>query len=688
MASSGPPRVKNKAPAPIQITAEQILRESYSRQEPPIAPPKQKIADLEELHEYQGRKRKYYEDQLRGNRLKMGEWMNYAAWELQQNEFARARSVFERALDADGACVPLWLRYIESEIKTRNINHARNLFDRAVTVLPRVDNLWFKYVYMEETLGNIAGTRQVFERWMAWEPAEAAWFAYIKFETRYQEYARVRAIYERFTVVHPEPKYWIRWARFEEEFGSSDNVREVFSMAIDALGDEFMEEKLFIAYARYETKMREYERARVIYKYALDRMPRSKSATLYSQYTAFEKQFGEKEGIEDVVLSKRRVRYEETVTVQPKNYDAWFDYVRLEESAGDVERVRDVYERAIAQLPPSQEKRHWRRFIYLWLEYALWEELETKDFERARAIWKACLGLIPHKKFTFAKVWLGYSHFEVRRLNLTAARKNLGMALGMCPKDKLFKGYIELELLLREFDRVRTLYEKFLEHDASSCYAWIKYSELERMLGDMDRARAIYEIAVEQEVLDMPELLWKSWIDMEVEEEEWERARGLYERLLSRTGHVKVWISFAEFEVSVPGEGQEGQEEEDEDEEVQRPATEEAKENARAVFKRALEHLRQRDLKEDRVILLEAWKSFESAHGTEQSLKDVEAKMPKIIKKRRAVGDGSFEEYFDYLFPDEEERKGNMFGLLARAQKWKEEMARKAAEKEKEQPEA
>jgi hypothetical protein len=38
----------------------------------------------------------------------------------------------------------------------------------------------------------------------------------------------------------------------------------------------------------------------------------------------------------------------------------------------------------------------------------------------------------------------------------------LGVSIGMCPKPKLFTGYIELEMRLREFDRVRTLYEKFL----------------------------------------------------------------------------------------------------------------------------------------------------------------------------------------------------------------------------------
>lgn len=62
----------------------------------------------------------------------------------------------------------------------------------------------------------------------------------------------------------------------------------------------------------------------------------------------------------------------------PHNYDAWFDYLRLVESDAEADAVRDVYERAIANIPPIQEKRHWRRYIYLWINYALYEELELK----------------------------------------------------------------------------------------------------------------------------------------------------------------------------------------------------------------------------------------------------------------------------------------------------------------------
>ncbi|POS88331.1 TPR-like protein [Erysiphe pulchra] len=661
----GPPRVKNKIASAIQISAEQLLREAVDRQEPGLQVPTQRFADLEELHEFQGRKRKEFEDYVRRNRINMNNWMRYAQWELEQKEFQRARSVFERALDVDSTSITLWIRYIEAEMKTRSINHARNLLDRAVTILPRVDKLWYKYCYMEEMLGNIPGTRQVFERWMAWEPDETAWSSYIKLEKRYGEFQRAREIFQRFTFVHPEPRNWIKWAKFEEEYGTCDLVREVFGNAIEAMGDDFLDERLFIAYARYESKLKEYERARAIYKYALDRLPRSKSLALHKAYTTFEKQFGDQDGVENVILSKRRVHYEEQLKDNPKNYDIWFDSARLEETAGDPDKVRDVYERAIAQVPPTLEKRHWRRYIYLWIFYAIWEELESKDIERARQIYLECLKLIPHKKFTFAKIWLLKAHFEVRQRNLSLARKTLGQAIGMCPKDKLFKGYIDLELKLFEFSRCRTLYGKYIEWNNANCQAWIKFAELERGLDDLERTRAIFELAIEQPLLDMPELLWKAYIDFEEEEEEYDRARQLYERLLEKTDHVKVWISFAHFEINVPDEDDE------EMEEAEAIVSEAAKTRARNVFQRALKNMKEKELKEERASLLNAWLSFEKTHGSEEEIEKVQKQMPRKTKRRRKIDDDNYEEYVDYVFPADDRQTEKLSNFLALAQSWK-----------------
>jgi crooked neck len=688
-ASRGPPRVKNKAAAPVQISAEQLLREAVDRQEPGLEAPTQRFADLEELHEYQGRKRKDFEDYVRRNRINMNNWMRYAAWELEQKEFRRARSIFERALDVDSTSVVLWIRYIEAEMKTRNINHARNLLDRAVTILPRIDKLWYKYVYMEETLGNIPGTRQVFERWMSWEPEEGAWSAYIKLEKRYSEFERARAIFQRFTIVHPEPRNWIKWARFEEEFGTSDLVREVYGAAIEMLGEDFMDEKLFIAYAKFEAKLKEYERARAIYKYALDRLPRSKSMALHKAYTTFEKQYGDREGVEDVILSKRRVQYEEQLKENPRNYDTWIDFARLEELSGDTERVRDIYERAIAQIPPSQEKRHWRRYIYLWIFYAVYEELEMKEMERAAQIYQECLKMIPHKKFTFAKVWLMKARFEIRQMELQSARKTLGQAIGMCPKEKLFRGYIELEQQLCEFGRCRTLFEKQLEWNSSNSQTWVQFAKFEESLQDVDRARAIYELSIEQQTLDMPETLWTAFIQFEEEQDNPEGVRYLYEQLLQRSDNPRLWFDYAKYEMTVfPAEVEE-EEDEDEDEEEEE-ITEDAKIKVRAIYARAEKAFKEKGqagnvssnankpfttpdflISSQRFKLLEAWQKFEYMHGSPQDIEKINKQVGRQVTKTRVLEDNSYEHYVDYTFPADDQSAANLTNLLQMAHQWK-----------------
>ncbi|CAH8609025.1 unnamed protein product [Dicrocoelium dendriticum] len=113
------------------------------------------------------------------------------------------------------------------------------------------------------------------------------------------------------------------------------------------------------------------------------------------------------------------------VQANAHNYDVWFDYVRLMEEEGSVDQTREIYERAVANVPPIEEKRYWRRYIYLWLNYALYEELNVADMERAGQVYRFCLKLIPHRRFTFAKMWLYAAKFEIRRKALTDARKLL-----------------------------------------------------------------------------------------------------------------------------------------------------------------------------------------------------------------------------------------------------------------------
>jgi len=84
----------------------------------------------------------------------------------------------------------------------------------------------------------------------------------------------------------------------------------------------------------------------------------------------------------------------------------------------------------------------------------------------------------------------------------------------------------------------------------------------------------------------------KAYIDFEAGEGERLRARDLYERLLERTSHVKVYISWALMEIAVLGGG--------EDEDGNEIEGEEGDPNAaREVFERGYKDLRKRSEKED-----------------------------------------------------------------------------------------
>jgi crooked neck len=98
------------------------------------------------------------------------------------------------------------------------------------------------------------------------------------------------------------------------------------------------------------------------------------------------------------------------------------------------------------------------------------------------------------------------------------------------------------------FSLCAPFFHYFYQYDPTNSFAWTRYAELESELYDFNRARAIFELGVSQSSLHMPELLWKAYIGFEFEESERERAGALYDRLVELAGHVKVWLSYAQFE--------------------------------------------------------------------------------------------------------------------------------------------
>lgn len=117
---------------------------------------------------------------------------------------------------------------------------------------------------------------------------------------------------------------------------------------------------------------------------------------------------------------------------------------------------------------------------------------------------------------------------------------------------------------------------------------------------------------------------------------------------------MKVWISFAKFE--------EGGGHPDE---------------ARDIYDRAYRYFKEAELKEERNLLLEAWKAFELRLGPDnaENVVSVTNRAPRKLNKKRMTyaDDGTelgYEEYVDYVFPDDETSNSNL-KLLQAARLWK-----------------
>ena len=710
-------QAKNRAPAPIQITAEQILRESLEFKEPTAATaPRTTLISQAEVDEHRLRSRKEFEDSVRRNRHNFATWIRYAQWEAAQHEWQRARSVWERAIDVDYRNVALWVKYAAFEMRHRFIAHARNVFDRAVTLHPRIDQLWYKYVYMEELLGETTGARAIFKRWMSFHPDERAWFSYIKFEQRQGAIDEVRRVYQQFTIAHNHVTSYIRYARWEERTGEIALARAVFDLCLkelkesrkteDEKADE--EEQLLIAYADFEERQREYDRARAIYRFALDHTRRGRVAALFDKYALFEKQHGDREELETVILAKRRLQYEEQLQSNPYQYDTYFDYLHLEQSMPrvDTAAVRALFERGVAAVPKVASKRAWKRYIYIWIYFAVWEELSMHDMDRVRQIYEKVLVLLQPLPFAFSKLYILYAEFALRQRDLPLARKIYGQAIARCGKDSVYLSYLELELLLGEVERCRRIYEKWLEQRSEKAEVWCRYAEMEDRLEEVERARRIMELGVGQGRLDRPERVWKCYIDLElrwmknsVDEaadaetkderrtEGRERVRRLYERLLQQSRHVKVYISYAQFEA--------GEKQWDRTRRIFTQADEHYRDRCKQADKlsradMAWTEVREREaVREERVLLLSSWLEYEQLYGNREQQEAVRQRLPTRLTKKRerrdAMGEaiGGWEEYVEYVWAEEE--KSELSGglkMLEAARKWKQEQAKMKREQQ------
>ena len=482
---------KNSAPSNIQITAEQIIKEAQAHRTDELKIPIQRINDDDELDEYKLKKRRDFEDQIRRNRYNIQLWIKYAEWEEHQTEYIRARSIFERAIEIDYKNPTLWLKYAEMEMKNKFVNHARNVWERAVKYLPRIDQFWYKWAYMEELLGNYIGAREIFKTWMTWKPNYSAWKSFVRFEEKMGEYDNARNVmYEYLNNIH-DLESFLKVAKYEEKHKNFLSARKIYEEGLTELGKDALCQEYFLVFINFELSHKEYDRCRALFKFGLENIEGDKDK-LNDNYIKFEKKYGNSQKLEDMVINRRRIYYEKKIKENNMDYDIWFDYTKLEEEYGTESSCREIYERAISNVPLIKEKKYWRRYIYLWINYALYEECICNNIQVTEEIYKNVLDLIPHKEFTFSKIWILATNFYLRQKNLDKTRKLFGISMGMCPKKKIIDAYINIELQLGNNDRVKKIFQSYIQKFPADENVWFNFCKFEETLGENNVAEVLY----------------------------------------------------------------------------------------------------------------------------------------------------------------------------------------------------
>lgn len=686
-------RLHNATQAANQVTSTQILHEAHESKRPTFKKLVQDINDLDELQLFQLTKRRNFEQQLNKNRLNYNQWLRYAKWEIEHNhDFKRGRSILERALEVNVQHVPFWVRYIELELLHKNVNHARNLLNRAVTILPRTDKFWFMYVQVEESLANYKSVREIFERWLTWNPIRGAWEAYASFEARYAENENARAIYKRYVMHFENAESWLAWINFETGLLTEDDtqvalIRGVFEAGVDklleqrAIQEDSKMPDFVCRWIEWEASVNEKDRSQAIFLRFLEANYLLKDQKLLLMRNAKTLHNSSHQNHEDKsILIKRKLQFGRNVVQNPRDYDSWWELAKIEEKTAPIDSVVSILKKAVSIEPEEQTKLvHWRRYIFLWIKLALVYEFELNDNQQAKHTWKAALALVPHEKFTFAKLWIMFSNFLIRSdKHLNEVRKVLGRAIGegclALPKRKIFEHYISLEKKMGEIIRVRKIFDKWLEvtflFDKSrgtslATYVLEQYIQFEQSLGESERCMELYKLGIHEHFSGNWSIL-TSFIELLKDEFRYEKAREVIRKQINNSDDPALWNMAALFESSILSPSQIDQLEDLDTDEATFELDEHHLSKTRSVFEEAYNHYKKENNGKFASEIIKFWSEYEAVHGTEVYLLKVEGKMPKLVSKRKEVN-GITQEFYEYEFPGPKINK-----FLANAKKWAE----------------
>ena len=655
--------VKNKAVAEYQITAEHLIREAFDNQ---IRMPylDHKINDSDEFEHLIFMKRKVFEDGLRRNRYYMGVWINYANFEMQLKNFDRARSIFERSLEIDYRNVKIWYKYTDMEIRNKQFNYARNLFERAVNLLPKHDEFWLKYIQLETNQREFKHIMDLYQRWIANKPEKYVYTKACHYYTRNRHYELAKQVLVQLVLDYPEPDSWRRLAEFEERNSTIVDARGVYERALQFYGNN-PPSQLLIFFAKFEQRQKQLDRCRQIYQYALDKYKDNDAirSTIATSFQQFEQQIGDPTGITNAITLNKSHHFESLLKSSDPSasVDIWFEYIQMEESLlkdlldnfPEFDKISDLKDIGIKQKVDK---------IRLLYNRALDNapELVKVKWKRYAYLWIKCI--------VFEELYCHEIELAEQKI-IDCLRQLLDKPFTIA---KLWNFCALFYIRKKQPDMARKVFERGLS-TKSTCRLYKYYIQMEIDLEQFDKARKLYESLI----CDFPKRVdgYVDYATFELEMENISRARAILQ--VCKTQNVDknlFYKTFIEFEQTL-GEYDKVIDLYEEWLTIDDSPTTWSNyalfmalvhvNKGRDIYKKAYEAYKQRELIEERINLLELWKNYEMMHGDAASVDSVIQMLPKLVKTKTSLG-----EKFEYIFPDSMQNNSSL-KLLEMAKQWK-----------------
>jgi rRNA biogenesis protein RRP5 len=232
-------------------------------------------------------------------------------------------------------------------------------FERVLLGSPNSSYLWIQYMSFQLQLSEIEKAREVAKRALSTinfrEEREKlnVWIALMNLENIYGSDESLESVFKD-AARHCEPKtVYLRLASILEESGKKEKAEEQYKRTCKKFGQS---SKVWTLFCEYYLKRGDVEQARKLLSRSLQSLEKRKHLKTISKFAQLEYKLGEPE--------RGKTLFEGIVDSHPKRWDLWTIYIDMEVGQNDVQSMRNLFDRLLAQKMTSHKA---KAFFKKWL---------------------------------------------------------------------------------------------------------------------------------------------------------------------------------------------------------------------------------------------------------------------------------------------------------------------------------